>query len=127
MKGSDLAKRRVLLLEPDRQRVDEFRDILERSGFETEVALNREVAIAVLAERKMDVILIDEGASDRGSSDLVQEFHLLDPGLAICIINGAMRKTEQRVIKRMGAQSYLSAPTDGDKALKAVCRVLEKV
>jgi DNA-binding NtrC family response regulator len=115
---------RLLLLEPDRQRVDEFRDVFEHHGFETEVALNRDVALAVLAERKMDVILIDADASDDGCGDLVEEFHLIDPGLAICVINGVKEKPKQRAIKRLGAQSYLSAPTDGDKALKAVSRVV---
>ena len=117
---------RILLLEPDRQRVDQFRDVFVRNGFETEVALNREVTLAVLSERRMDALLIDAEVTGKACGELVKEFHDLDPGMIICIINGVKEKTKQRLVKKLGAQSYLSAPTEGDRAFKAVVKLLTK-
>lgn len=117
---------RILLLEPDRQRVDQFRDIFVRNGFETEVALNREVTLSILSERRMNALLIDAESTGESCSELVKEFHEMDPDMVISVVNGVKDKIKQRTIKKLGASSYLSAPTDGEKAFKAVLKLLTK-
>ena len=49
---------RILIIADAWETVDELRDFFELHGFETEVALNIKVALAILGERRMDLAII---------------------------------------------------------------------
>lgn len=116
-------RRRLLLVEDDRHSIDELRDIFTQQGYECEVALDFATARKILAERMMDLAVVNASLSAVSDEKLVQEFMAHDPSMCLVIYNGTGDKARQRRLRRMGADSYLSEASD----LRAVGRAVQKV
>lgn len=114
---------RILLVEDDRHAIDELRDLLTEDGYECEVALELGTARGILSGRLMDLMAVNAALSDVGDEELVAELKGYNADMALVIYNGATPKRDQRKLRRMGADSYLSSASD----LKAVARAIHKV
>lgn len=64
---------RILIVEDERQTVDALRDLFEQNGYETEVALNKQVALAILQERKMDLAIISTKVQEISGLEILYE------------------------------------------------------
>ena len=61
---------RILIVEDERQTVDTLRDLFEQHGYETEVALNKQVALTILQERSMDIAIVSTSVQEPLSGDI---------------------------------------------------------
>ena len=64
---------RILIVEDERQTVDELRDLFELYGYETEVALNKQVAITILQERSMDIAIVSTQVQGVPGTEILHE------------------------------------------------------
>jgi DNA-binding NtrC family response regulator len=121
---SDPARRRLLIVDTNRRNFDELRDVFTRRGHECEVALDGATARSILAERTMDMVIINVEAAGGDAEEFVVELKEADPDMALVLFNGTSGKTEQRRLRRLGASSCLSKASDLRAVVRAVDRAL---
>ena len=118
---------RVLLVERDQHALDELRELLDGRRFEAEVALSVETGEEILAERRMDAVIVN-GAMDAfprgGVPALIRRLKEMDGGMKVVIFNGVARKSAQRRMRRLGADGYLGKGGDLKDVQRSVFRVL---
>ena len=78
---------RILIVEDERQTVDTLRDLFEQHGYETEVALNKQVALTILQERSMDIAIVSTSVQDSSGGDILHEVRRLNANIPFIIIN----------------------------------------
>lgn len=120
---------RLLLVEQDPHVIDELRDHFGGPMFECEVALNMETAWQVLQERKMDATIIDaadESVDMDDIPDIIPKLKEQNEEMKIVIFNGVSNKKNQRKMRRLGADGYLSDKSDLSAVVRSVRRVLDQ-
>ena len=118
-----MTRARILILEEDRQLVDELRDDLDLVGFETEVALSSQVAFTILEERKMDLAIV--GASTQ-AIDTLRKLHQQFSKLPIIFLTEQKSKRYQSSLLKEGASAVLGMPLDKDQVIARVEQIVEK-
>jgi DNA-binding NtrC family response regulator len=121
-----MARARILIIEDERQTVDELRDHLELHGFETEVALSGPVGTSVVEERKMDLAIIGTKVQDMEGLELLRRLKKLDPGLKAVIITDQKSKRYHASLVKAGADGVISLPVNKDGALELIEEILKK-
>ncbi len=119
---------RLLLVEQDPHIIDELRDQFSGPMFECEVALNIDTAWQVLEERQMDAIVIDAADESIDMDDIPEIIPKLkdaDEEMKVVIFNGVSNKKNQRKMRRLGADGYLSEKSDLSAVVRSVRRVLD--
>ena len=117
---------RLLLVEGDRHAIDDLRDQFGTEGFECEVALDIETARTILQERLMDVAVINLSLVVADEDALIAELKGYNPEMHLVLYNGKADKADQRRLRRMGADSYLSEASDLNAVARAAHRLLER-
>lgn len=115
---------RILIIADARETVDELRDCFELNGFETEVALNIKVALAILEERRMDLAIIGFKVQDTPGIEVLAMVRAIDPFIPAILIHGSDSKRIKLIIKKAGAQEYIPKPIEWDSFLRKVKKVL---
>lgn len=117
---------RILIVEDERQIVDTLRDLFEQHGYETEVALNKQVALNILQERNMDLLVISTSIQENQGIEVLQEIKKLNPGiLVIMICDQKSKRIESSAIKA-GANVFIVKPLEeGSPLLQTVENLLK--
>lgn len=116
---------RILIVEDERQIVDELRDLFEQYGYETEVALNKQVALTILQERSMDIAIISTMVQTVPGTEILYELRKLNAKLPVIMIsNQKLKRTESSSIKA-GASVFISKPLDHTTVLQTIENLLE--
>ena len=115
---------RILIIADAWETVDELRDFFELHGFETEVALSIKVSLAILAERRMDLVIIGFEAQDISCIEVLANVRAIDPFIPAIIIPGSNSKRIKSMIKKAGVQAYIPKPIEWDSFLHKVKKVL---
>jgi diguanylate cyclase (GGDEF)-like protein len=115
----------VLLVDDERFARTVYSDYLRAAGYEVEVADGAESALAVLGQRRFDVLLTDvilPGAKD--GLELLDHAKQLDPNVGVIVIT-ALDKVDPAVrAMRSGASDYLVKPVTPETLQLAVQRCL---
>ncbi len=120
-----MAVTRIVIVEDERQTVDELRDHLELYGYETEVALTAPVGLGIIGERKMDVAIIGEDVREVSGLDILGKLRKIDPELKIVLMTDQKSKRYQATLLKSGAQGVLLQPLDKAAALAVIEGVLK--
>lgn len=121
----DMPSARILIVEDERQTVDTLRDVFEQYGYETEVALNRQVALAILQERKMDVAILSATAKDNADIGFLHEVRKLCADLLIIMVSDQKLKRMESSSVKAGASIFLTKPIDVSNILQTIGNLLE--
>src|SRR5512138_108308 len=115
----------VLLVDDERFARTVYSDYLRAAGYEVEVANGADSALAVLAERRFDVLLTDvilPGATD--GLQLLDHAKQLDPNVGVIVMT-ALDKVDPAVrAMKAGASDYLVKPATPETLQLAVQRCL---
>src|SRR3990172_13054967 len=103
---------RILIIEDERQTVDTLRDMFELHGYETEVALNKQVALTILQERCMDIAILSTSVQASSDSDVLYEIRKLHANMPIIIISDQKSKRVESSSLKAGAKIFLLKPLD---------------
>ena len=115
---------RILIIADAWETVDGLRDFFELHGFETEVALNIKVALAILKERRMDLTIISFKVQDISGIEILANVRAVDPFIPAIVISGSNSKRIESMIKKADVQAYIPRPIEWDSFLHKVKKVL---
>ena len=115
---------RILIIADAWETVDELRVFFELHGFETEVALNIKVALAILQERRMDLAIISFKVQDISGIEILANVRAVDPFIPAIVIPGSNSKRIESMIKKADVQAYIPKPIESDSFLHKVKKVL---
>jgi len=115
----------VLLVDDERFARTVYSDYLRAAGYEVEVADGADAALAILGQRRFDVLLTDvilPGAKD--GLELLDQAKQLDPHVGVIVIT-ALDKVDPAVrAMKSGASDYLVKPVTPEALQLAVQRCL---
>jgi len=115
----------VLLVDDERFARTVYSDYLRAAGYEVEVADGSEAALAILAQRRFDVLLTDvilPGSKD--GLELLDFAKQLDPNIGVIVITALDRVDPAVRAMKAGASDYLVKPVTPDALQVAVQRCL---
>jgi DNA-binding response OmpR family regulator len=121
-----MAITRIVIVEDERQTVDELRDHLELYGYETEVALTVPVGVSIVEGRKMDIAIIGEDVREVSGLDILGKLRELDPDIKVVMMTGQKSKRYRSSLLKSGAQGVLAQPLDKAAALAVIEGVLKR-
>ena len=116
---------RILIVEDERQTVDTLRDLFEQHGYETEVALNKQVALTILQERSMDIAIVSTSVQESSGSDILHEVRKLHANMPIIMISDQKSKRIESSSVKAGAKIFLLKPLDYVFVLQTIENLLE--
>src|SRR3990167_7867851 len=116
---------RILIVEDERQTVDTLRDLFEQHGYETEVALNKQVALTILQERSMDIAIVSTSVQDSSGGDILHEVRRLNANMPVIMISDHKSKRVEASSIKAGAKIFLLKPLDYVFVLQTIENLLE--
>ncbi|MDO4587119.1 MAG: response regulator [Planctomycetia bacterium] len=121
-------KRKVLVVDDDRDLVDLIVDVLERDGrFETRTVNNGFDAGMMVKEYRPDLIVLDVMLPDINGKDVCvrvrSDSSLLE--VKIICISGMVEEDKIAELKTAGANDFLAKPFETDKLIERMCQLLE--
>lgn len=116
---------RILIIEDERQTVDTLRDLFEQHGYETEVALNKQVALTILQERSMDIAIVSTSVQESPGGDILHEIRKLNAKMPIVMISEQKSKRVESSSIKAGAKIFILKPLDHLFVLRTIEDLLE--
>jgi DNA-binding response OmpR family regulator len=121
-------KRKILVVDDDRELVDLIVDVLERDGrFETRSVNNGFDAGMMVKEYSPDLIVLDVMLPDINGKDVCQRVRndsSLDEVKIICI-SGMVEEDKISELRTSGANDFMQKPFDMEKLIKRICILLD--
>ncbi len=105
-------KCKVLLVDDEQQFVETLAQRLEARGFVVDTALDGDRCLAILADKDMDVVILDVLMPGRSGTDTLREIKKLRPLTEVIMLTG--HATVETAIDgmKLGAFDYLMKPTE---------------
>jgi len=116
---------RILIVEDERQTVDTLRDLFEQNGYETEVALNKQVALAILQERKMDIAILSAKVQEVSGIEILYEIRKIIPNIPVIVISDQKSKRIESSFMKAGANVFVVKPLEPAFILQKIGNLLE--
>lgn len=115
---------RILLVEDNELQRQLYREELEQAGYEVEIALDGDNALAKVEARPPDLIVLDIELPNRDGIETMRKLLEDYPDLPI-ILNSAYAHYKSNFIS-WGAQAYLIKTSDTSQLIEEVNRVMKK-
>lgn len=120
-------RRRVLIVDDDRDFADSTSDLLALQGFEVLPAYETGAARRAIGSFPADVALIDVRLGTGSGIDLVRELKKTNPGVT-CVMMTAFASTESAIeALHLGAYDYLRKPFHPEDLLATLNRIFERL
>jgi DNA-binding NtrC family response regulator len=100
--------------------------MLEDNGFEVRTAANGEEAVRKIADHQFDLVLTDLVMPAFNGIDLLKHIKERYPLTPVMMITGFGSITTAVEAMRLGAQDYITKPSDNDELLLKIQRVLKE-
>jgi GAF domain-containing protein/CheY-like chemotaxis protein len=118
-------QRFVLLIEDNKDMVDQFRRILQREGFEVQTADFPAYAEAMVSQMRPQVVLLDVNFAGGKGWDLLKNLKERDDTFDIPIIVTTMSDDSEKAY-RLGAHMFIQRPFLPDELLQSVLEAEEE-
>jgi DNA-binding response OmpR family regulator len=116
---------RVLLVEDELSIAKPFAQALERSGFDTTIALTAAAALRVASEAAPDVVLLDLTLPDGDGRDVCRELRRTS-GVPIIMLTARGTVTDRVVGLELGADDYVVKPFAAGEVISRIRAVLRR-
>ncbi len=121
-------KRKVLVVDDDRDLVELLVDVLERDGrFETRSVNNGFEAGMTVKDYRPDLIILDVMLPDINGKDVclrVRNDKSLEAVKIICV-SGMVEEDKIEELRRAGANEFLAKPFETERLIERICALLE--
>ena len=110
---------RILIIEEDRKIVEQLRDTFEDGGSDVEIALTLELGLAILKERRMDLVIINLQTTKEQMRKAATELKKMKIGsrVLISVPNKHVKDFKKKFPSRSTRIYFYSAETQGIEKL----------
>jgi DNA-binding response OmpR family regulator len=119
--------RRILIVDDEPNIVISLEYLMRREGFEVAVAVDGEAALRALAERTVDLVILDVMLPKVNGFDVCRQIRA-DPrwsGVRILMLTAKGRETEVARGLKLGADAYVTKPFSTKDLVGQIKRLLE--
>ena len=120
---------RILLVDDNESFRTPLRSVLERAGYEVQVADEGRSALNLYQEQPFDLVITDLIMPGKEGLETIMELRQFQPGPKVIAMSGGGRMDASDYLpmaKRLGATETLAKPFTADEILKLVRRVLSQ-
>lgn len=121
-----MAARRILIVDDEENIGRSLRMILEREGYQVNVALNAAQLRAFPDLARLDLFLLDVNLPDGRGIDLLRELHTSEITAPVIMISGQATIADAVEATRAGAFDFLEKPLGRDRVMVAIKNALEQ-
>jgi two-component system cell cycle response regulator DivK len=116
----------VLIIEDNEKNMKLVRDVLQIKGYETMEAVSAEDGLALVAERKPDLVLMDIQLPGMNGIEclLVLRANPATAAIPVIAVTASVMQQDRKHITEAGFDAYLGKPLDLKEFLDTVQRVL---
>jgi len=122
-----MARKRVLVVDDEKNQREVYTMILEDDGYEVTTAQSGEQALRFARENRFDLVLTDYKMTGMDGLTLLGELLKLDPSIIVVMMTAHGSVESVKDALRGGAFDYLEKPIDRDQLLKVVQNALERL
>ena len=115
---------RILVVDDEKKMRHILQLMLEREGFKAEQAENGKVALAMLKEKRFNLVITDLKMPEMDGMSLLDEAKKIDPDFPIMVITAYGTIENAVEAMRKGAIDYITKPFEEDEILITVKRCL---
>ncbi|MBE7443993.1 MAG: response regulator [Planctomycetia bacterium] len=113
-----------MIVEDERQTVEAERDLFEQNGYETEVALSKQVALTILQERKMDLVIIGSTVQEISGVEILYEIKKIISNIPVIVISNQKSKRIQSSFVKAGVSVFIVKPLEPKFVLQTIENLL---
>lgn len=114
------ARKKILIVDDDKSILRIFVRILQKQGYETDIAETGEEAIEKCSNCSYDLALIDVKLPDIDGIDLLKKINLGNPDIVKIMITGFPSIDDGIKALNSGSQAYLVKPVKPEDLLKVI-------
>jgi len=103
-------KTKVLLVDDEVELTASISRILLRRGFEVDTAENGLLALAMIAKKHYDVMVLDFKMPGMNGIQVLSETKRIDPSVQVILLTGHFSVTDEEDTLKTGAYAYLLKP-----------------
>ena len=122
---AEVPKARILCTEDDEDTRDILKLLLETEGFEVTCAEASAEALSLAKAEKFDLYILDNWMPETSGYDLCQQIREFDSATPILFYSGVETDVDHKLAMSAGAQGYLIKPTDPDKLVAEIKRLID--
>jgi signal transduction histidine kinase len=119
-------KRRILIVDDEKDVVDTINDILIEEGYETFLSYDGKDALRQINENSPELVLLDCYLPEMMGIDVLKEIRKSDEDIAVIMMTGQGEEQLAVSLMKTGASDYLKKPLGKFTLLSAVKDVLRK-
>jgi CheY-like chemotaxis protein len=128
-KTATAARKRILLVDDDRQILETFSSLLQKAGYDVDAAENALAAIAAVVRAAPDLILADIRMPIVGGMDLVRELksHIDSRTIPVIAFTGYDSPEMRQAAHKAGYDGFLAKPKDPVPFLEEIGKLLRLI
>ena len=115
-------RKRVLLIEDEPNIIQAISFILSRDGWTVDTHADGKTALAEVARRGPDIVILDVMLPNRSGFDILQDLRA-DPateGLPVLMLTARGQKRDRELAERYGASRFMTKPFANSEVLETV-------
>ena len=114
--------KKILIIDDEREMVEELTEILEREGYAIEVAFDGEEAIERFRDPGQDIglVLLDVKMPKMSGVEVYRKIRKIDAHVPVIIVTGSFEKKHADQILKEGAHMVVSKPFEVEKLLRLI-------
>jgi DNA-binding NtrC family response regulator len=114
----------ILVIDDEASIRESLQTLLELEGFQVETAATGEEGLAKIAERPMDLVLLDFALPDRNGLEILRDIRDRDPELGVIMITAYGTVENAVAAMQAGATNFIQKPWDNEKLVADVRAVV---
>jgi DNA-binding response OmpR family regulator len=116
--------RRILIVDDEPSIVVSLEFLARRAGYEVEVATDGDAALAAVAARPPDLVILDVMLPKLSGFEVCERLHAERPDIKILMLSARGRDTEVARGLRLGAAAYVTKPFSTRELMARVAALL---
>jgi DNA-binding response OmpR family regulator len=118
----------ILIVDDDVDTADFFAELLEMEGYQTRIAGSGRAALAALAERPVQLVLLDHRLPDMNGLEVCRQIRYAgDLRLPILLVTADSSQALEMTARAAGASAYLPKPMRNADLLDQIAALLDSV
>lgn len=121
-----MKKMKILLVDDEQDFVETLSERMKMRDLSSEIALNGEEALKMVAEDTPDVMVLDLKMPGIDGMEVLQKVKKAYPDVQVIMLTGHGSEKDEEEARRLGAFEYLQKPTGVDKIVQTIKRAFKK-